>query len=537
MLSNFLRHKIPIISFLILFVFLIFNALYATYPDEFDNILGGKLILQGALPYHGFFSHHGPISYFIAAVINIFSGISFVKFRLVLAVFYFAILTLIYYIFTRRIKILDFRYSLLFILALAVSMPFFWGQMLLADTLSAYLLVPAYGLLLYKNFLSQKLETKDLWVISVFSSLAVLNSPTYLYAVGFLALFTLIYSRILKSFLLIFAIPYLIFGLYLLITGSLFDFLYQEVNYNKSYYIYNYPRPPGSTSFNPFRYMVIIMNNFINQYQPLMAGLKGTDWRFPMTASLAITNTVFWLYLLFKKKFLLLTFAFLIMVYVNARGNLGDVRASDYQMAVYFTLTLFNAVFLLYAIGREKSFAVLKTILVFTWFFAGTFLAADFWRLNYTRYMGEAPLIYDRPAVAPILNKLLTKNEYCWVGPFEFEEMYYTNCKLPSKYHWILPQFAGIDKIKKEILEDYQKNRPAIIVFRRDYSAFMQSAEYSRFFQNFLDSDYVQLPANWRFKDSKINDFNLNENFNFRKDVASVYVQKLVDLGYLYSPK
>src|SRR3989344_9012702 len=266
MLSNFLRHKIPIISFLILFLFLIFNALYATYPDEFDNILGGKLILQGVLPYHGFFSHHGPISYFIAAIINIFSGISFVKFRLVLAVFYFALLTLIYYIFTRRIKILDFRYSLLFILALAVSMPFFWGQMLLADTLSAYLLVPAYGLLLYKNFLSQKLETKDLWVISVFSSLAVLNSPTYLYAVGFLALFTLIYSRNLKSFLLIFSIPYLIFGLYLLITGSLFDFLYQEVNYNKSYYIYNYPRPPGSTSFNPFRYMVIIMNNFINQY-------------------------------------------------------------------------------------------------------------------------------------------------------------------------------------------------------------------------------------------------------------------------------
>ncbi|MEK7127308.1 MAG: hypothetical protein AAB838_01115 [Patescibacteria group bacterium] len=515
-----------IILFAALFTILIANSLYASYPDEFDNILGGKLILHGILPYSGFFSHHGPISYWIAAVINIFSGTSFVHFRLVLAVFYFGLFFIIY-------KILKKYVSVLFILALAVSMPFFWGQMLLADTLSAYLLVPAYGLFLYKSFLNEKLNSRDLWLISVFSALTVLNSPTYLYAVGFLALFTLLYSKNLKKFLIIFAIPYIIFGFYLLVTGSLPNFLYQEVNYNKSYYIYNYPRPPGSTSFNPIRYMVVIMNNFINQYQPLLAGLKGTDFRFPMTATLAVTNTVFWLYLLLKRKFLLLVSCFLVIVYVNARGNLGDVRATDYQMAVYFVLTLFNAFFLI----KQKSFPVLIYILGFFWFFAGMFLLADFWRLNYTRYMGEAPLIYDRPAVAPIMNKLLTKNDYCWIGPFEFEEMYYANCRVPSLYHWILPQFAGIDKIKTEILADYTKNMPPVIIFRRDYSAFGQSAEYSRFFQDFLDKNYIQLPAAWRFKDSKINDFNLNENFNFRKDVADLYVQKLVDLGYLYSSK
>src|SRR4051812_25119818 len=70
-----------------LFLFLFINTIHESYPDECDNILGGTYILKGILPYTGFFSHHGPIAYFVAALIASFSGHSFVGFRIFYSIF------------------------------------------------------------------------------------------------------------------------------------------------------------------------------------------------------------------------------------------------------------------------------------------------------------------------------------------------------------------------------------------------------------------------------------------------------------------
>src|ERR1051325_10801956 len=74
----------------------IFRAKYTTlqgfYPDEYDNILGGWYILHGRLPYVGFFTHHGPAAYFVSSIVLLFSGHSFVSFRVVYNILLFIFL-------------------------------------------------------------------------------------------------------------------------------------------------------------------------------------------------------------------------------------------------------------------------------------------------------------------------------------------------------------------------------------------------------------------------------------------------------------
>ena len=58
----------------LVFVFVFFlalvlvNALHESFPDEYDNILGGFYINKGILPNIGFFTHHNIGAYFLAAI-------------------------------------------------------------------------------------------------------------------------------------------------------------------------------------------------------------------------------------------------------------------------------------------------------------------------------------------------------------------------------------------------------------------------------------------------------------------------------------
>ncbi|MEK7588074.1 MAG: hypothetical protein AAB457_04615, partial [Patescibacteria group bacterium] len=108
--------------------------------------------------------------------------------------------------------------------------------------------------------------------------------------------------------------------------------------------------------------------------------------------------------------------------------------------------------------------------------------------------MGQAPLIYDYPQIAPLINKMINKDDYAWIGPFEFKELFYLKSqKLASKYHWFLKQ-AAVSKIKDEMVADFEKSRPRIIVFKRAYSPWAGNApEFNYFFTDFLDKYYVRL--------------------------------------------
>jgi len=545
--------------FAFLFIILLFNTVHNSYPDEFDNILGGRLILKGILPYSGFFSHHGSMGYFFAAVINLFAGQSFVRFRFLMSIVYLTYFIAVYFLVKKKTKSEFSNTFLLFSILIVLASTYFWGHMFLADPLSAMMVLPAYALLFFRMYKNQALNSNDLITISVFSALTSLVSTTFIFLSAVVSGVTLIYylkqqkikidrlflNKIAK-FAFIFSLPYLFFVFFLIISGSIKDFIFDAITYNSKYYIYNYPREPGSGSFiNPVRYAIVILNNFLNNYQVQLTGIKYTDFMNPFNLTLAVSNLLLWVTLLWKRKYLLFVLSFFALVYATVRSNPLTSGPTDYQSSVYIYLTFFNAAFSLTNITKfeEKdsstftSFSKFAFItLVVYWIFNTMFFGMELWRITYNRYMGKLPLIYDRPQVAPIINAVLSPNEYCWVGPFQFEELYYLNCKQPSKYQWILPQFAQSQMLMDNIIHDYSKNKPAIIVYQRGYSAFGQSPAYSNFFVDFLEKNYVRLKnfePNLTFKDSITKDFNLNEDFNFKKSEATDLIARLQKTGYI----
>lgn len=561
-LSSFDWKKI--LPWVILLTIFLANGLHATYPDEFDNILGGKLILAGKLPYTGFFSHHGPLAYYLSAGLVFLGGQSFVHFRLLSAIFFLGLFAVYYLIIVHRLPKIDTRFFWAFAFLTALAAIYFWGQMFLADPLSGFLLIPAYLVVFYRTYFREILKRKDFWIVSIFSALAVINSQSYLYAAVVIYAVATIHQwtqrgaglrhwgQALKELFLesiVLLIPYLFFFVYLVLTGSLGNFLNQAVEYNQRYYIYNYPRPAGgSWQINPIRYAIVIFNDFQANFQLALSGVFSFNPRFPLTHTLIVSDVILLVWLLYKRRPLTALLVIGSLIYVNARGNPSQINPKDYQTSVYFMLSILNFALGADLLVREVNkltdsmartvFTLLTLMLGVYWLYGALSIFSYHFQIDYNRYMGTYPLIYDRPVVAATVNAVVSADEYCWVGPFEFEELFYLKCRLPSKFHWILPQFANIPAYQKQIIDDYSKNKPKIIVFRRDFSAFNLSPDFNLFFVKFLNSNYVRLAdltqyKDYRFPDQKIVDFHPNDDFNFERQSAPQIIDQLIALGYI----
>jgi hypothetical protein len=153
--------------------------------------------------------------------------------------------------------------------------------------------------------------------------------------------------------------------------------------------------------------------------------------------------------------------------------------------------------------------------------------------------MGQAPLIYDRPEVAPFVNKLVKKDEYSWIGPFDFKELFYLNAKVPSKYHWFLDHASKIDRIKQEMITDFDKNKPAVIVFRRNYAPWGGDPKtFNYFFTDFLEKNYFRIfeledGHKYHWKIANTQHFDIDGDFYFDKDRKEEIIKKLIELDFL----
>lgn len=536
------RENLLIISVFLLASAVFFaNTVHESYPDEFDNIMGGWLNLQGLLIYKDWFTHHGPFAYWLASFLEIFSGQSFVRFRFVYALFILFLTFGGYYYLKRSVNFERTKFYLGFTLLLGIAATYFWGHMLLADSLTALLLIPVFGLLVLKIYYKIPLSTKDIILISVLSFFAFLTSMTFTYLIigiySLTFLYYFFYPHGFKSFVVkklyfipIISAPYLIFLFYLLLTGSFSDFIFQAIRFNQEFYIYNYPRPEGSTFVNPIRYAIVIAQDFYNNFSVLLVNAKGFDFHFPFNTTLAIVNTGLVIFLVIKRKFLLAGFIVYWLVYSNVRSNPLESKETDYQSAVYFVASLFNICFSIYVIYQELKenmnypkklvLSSIFLIIVIYSFFNSIYLLRQFSNKAYNKYMGTAPLIYDRPKIAPILNSVTDKNDYVWVGPFDFEEIFYLNRKIPTNYVILLPEFAKSPKIQEEMLNDLNKNKPKLIYFDKQYTIRGHSPEvYGQFFQEFLDENYITI--------EEINKNGGNYVLNLHKDLHVDFETKL----------
>ncbi len=550
------RRNFPLLLFavIILFAFLA-NSLHEAYPDEMDNILGGWYILHGRNIYNGFFTHHGPFPYFLSAIVEILSGRSFPLFRIVYSVFLFIFTFWSFAYLRENVKRISLNFYYLFIVFFATGATYFWGHMALADNISAILLTPVFALMFLKIYTRESFLLKDFIFISILTFFALLSSLTYIYI--YLAIYLILAFYYLQSFefklnrvlnketykiITIFALPFVIYLAYLLITGSLSDYLYQAVVFNKKYYVY-YPGSHGEVTVNPIRFAIIIAQNFHNNFSSLMIQARDFNFSFPFNITLAIGNTALIIYLLLKRRFGLALLTFIFIAFANARSNPLVSSETDYQSAVYILISLFNLSFILPSLyndlNREPKYGE-KILLSFLFivvsiysFFNFTFLLRKFADKAYTKYMGFAPAIYDRPRIAPIINSLVDKNGYAWMGPFEFGELFYLNAKIPSKYHILLPGFGGSEKIQQEMLTEFNANKPDVIYFDSTFFILGKAPEsYAHFFLNFLNNNYTNVadyPGKIKYKSKLGSDvhFNLETKLYMRRDKAPELIEKM----------
>lgn len=545
------------IFFVVILAVFIANTFHEEYPDEYDSIVGGLYITEGKLPYRDWFQHHQPLAYLTAAAILPISGRSFVHFRIFWALALFLLHLFVYLLLRRHFRQKDTRFYLVYLLLVAVGSTYFWGQMLLADTLAAYLLIPAYLFLLVSSFHSYRFDLKKLAIVSIFTFLVWLTSASFSFlALGFYlyALYLYLTTSVTKTdrlkniirAALVLAAPYFLLAVYLLLTASAKDWFFANVTYNQ-YYIYNYPRIEGAP-INPIRYAVSIAYNFFGNFFPLLTGVSNFDLTHPLNLTLALSGVFMIIAAVIKQKFILALFLVYALIYANPRSNPFGIHETDYQAAVYILISLVNGVFALYALKElldTKKTAVsakfISAVLLLTlgvyWFFSSQSLFLSFSQKVYSKYMGQSPLVYDWPEVTPLVNQIVRPDEYAWIGPFEFKELFYLNAKTPSRYHWFLDHAAKIDKIKSEIIGDFNANRPLVIVFKRHFAPWGgDAASYNYFFTDFLDRNYFRIfelnqdldSYQYQWQISNPRNFDIDGDFNFDKNQQQEILDRLV---------
>jgi len=561
MKSFMIRHWKTVALFFVLLLLFVTNAFHEKYPDEFDSIVGGRYIAEGKLPYRDWFQHHQPGAYVMAATIMPFSGQSFVKFRIGWEIMLFGMLVTSYMLLRRRLPGRDLTFYVILLFVLGISATYFWGHMLLADTLAGYFLLPAYALIFLKEYYRDSFEIEDLLISGAFLFLSWFTSMTYIFIIAVLSLYAYyLYVSSAHDFerrkrflngLLLLAVPYVVFGAYLLVTGSLMDYLWANVVYNTNYYIYNYPHEPGQP-INPVRYAAVIADTFINNYLPALWGVSGLPIGNPVQVTLALSSASALILVIVTGKWLFLIPLLVTMVFSNARSNPQQIKETDYQAFVYIITSMFNGLFVISAlrdlinhervdIAKRTALSALFITIVLYWIATPLFFAMKMEQKFFPKYMGKAPIIYTRPQVAQYVNAIVSPQDFAYIGPFEFEELFYMNARQPSKYHWFLDH-AAKNKIKDELIRDLGNNRPRLIVFQRDFAPWGGDPKtYNWWMSEFLDKNYFRIftlnselnGIEYRWKLAKTQNFDIDGTFNFDRRYQQEILEKLISLGYI----
>lgn len=513
------------------------------------------------MPYKDWFQHHQPFSYVIASLLLPFSGLSFVRFRIALSVFYFVLTSSIFIFLWRRFGDAVRQVSIALLITLAFSGTYYWGHMLLADSLASYLLLPGYLWLVCLTLFPGRLRQRDLLVVSLSTFFTLITSMTYIYVVIGLNIYALyLYfsrtvlpwnSRRLGMTALIFIGPYIVFFLLLIVTGSVKDYYLSNVVYNQ-YYVYNYPRPAG-TPINPIRYGMVILENFINNYYSILSGVFKFAVGDPFNMALALSNAAFGILLIVRRNYSFL-FPFLIaVIFSNARSNPAEIHETDYQASVYILTSFANGIFALYflrkiidsqkhALSTKMVSSVVLVILGIYWFFNSLFIGMKFFQKFYPKYMGTAPFIYDDPQITSSIHAMVHSDEYVWIGPFEFKELFYLKRNIPSKFHWFLQPAAQLPWYQDRMLSDFREHKPVLIVFNRHFAPWGgDAAGYNGFFTSFLDQEYIRLfeinektPGfNYKWKIGNTPRFNIEDSFHLEKDKEGELLDRFIAAGLI----
>jgi hypothetical protein len=346
----------------------------------------------------------------------------------------------------------------------------------------------------------------------------------------------------------------MIFFGYFLVNGALKDYYFANFTYNQEYYIYNYPKKPG-VPINPVRYAVIIAHDFTNNYISAVAGVAGLSLFDPLTITMSFSGMVMILAAIFNRKYLLAFLILYSLIFANSRSNPNSLKETDYQASMYIVMSLFNGLFALSVLSRylndEKNLNSRKAMSAVLYVVLGLYIVSTniffFQRMfnkYYPKYMGTMPLIYDNPEISQYINKIVSKDDYVYIGPFSFKELFYLKTReIPSRYHWFLDHAVKC-KIRDELSADILKNRPKVIVFQRNFAPWGGDAStFNYFFTDILDKNYFRLfelklpDHDYRYNIENSRNYDIDGSFYYDKSRQEEILGDLLKAGIIKDTK
>ncbi len=539
------------LHFLFLVIALLFftNSQYVSYPDEFVNILGGQFILQGKIPYLQFFDHHLPGAWYLSALMLLFSSGSFVKFRFLWGMAQFLTLFCVGQFVKKRNKDL-FPFFMGFFLIYPLITVYYWTHLFIADGI-AFLLFSVLFWMLFTESYHKSTTLKTVFLLSLINFLFVFSSLTYIYIallfyawIGVLLFKTKPKWNDIIRFCLISAAPYLLYGLYLLISNSWKEFYISNFVYNTTLYI-SIPNYTPGRFFNPFKFALTIVYNFFNTYIQLLVRIKEFNLYFPVDLVLALSTFLLFIFLL-KELPLIGVLYFFILSFSAPRSNLMKIGETDYQSGLFIALGSISFFMLLSRYRRIKfTFEPLEFVkkflvamVVLYGVFAGLFLLQNTYNKYYLRYTQKMPSISNHAATALFINEVLGKGDYYWVGPYEpNEEFFVRQAQLPGKFPTLLPQFRESAYFSSEFIKQFETNSPKIIIYKHEASIFgTPSLEFGKFFTDWMEGKYISI-ENIKMKGLTV--LKSPETFNMRTDVyllksdETALLKRLAEKGYI----
>ena len=263
MVKEFLKkEKIPIILFVIGFIFSIWIAPYGTFCDEADVITASWLMSKGSLLYQDIFCHHMPVPYFFLEIFQFFSN-DLIFLRICFAIVTQAYFVLLYVFFRKKlhpciIPIVSVLWGLMRHILLQ--------NMILADTFVALGLFTIFLELITCKNCKYALKDKILIAFATFISFGsslIAVYPLMIFYLYYIVKRIILYIKEKENafayfkedllFALIVLCPFLVFVLYLLLTNTWGAFLENAIFFNTDYYsLYNGAETPISLIVNQF---------------------------------------------------------------------------------------------------------------------------------------------------------------------------------------------------------------------------------------------------------------------------------------------
>ncbi len=473
-----------------------------SHVDEYDNMLGGKYITEGLLPYRDFFSHHLPFTYHLAGLITLISGSDPLRFRFVYLTIMFSWLTYVYFL---GKPVLGRRAGLLFVfLVTLISVPI-WANMIFAEVLIGYSALHLSLLYLRINSKSEYSPTHlDLLQVAFVGFIPASSSLgfvllTAFYYIFFLFLFLTKWNALVREnsrnilkqaikYGLVFSLPFALLLAQLLYTNSFHEFIDQGVNFNREIYSQFYKDIPTSPLSIIFSYVLNIHDTIAFNVGDLMTNPKLI---YPMV--FRIFSYSFVLILLIKKRYTSAFFFFASFILLNARqGSILSVdRFHEIQTMLFSILSLC----LVLQYTKKISGQIFSTLLTINIICLLLLVGFLFEHNQKALIKFEENRVPDVITLETELNKEINNSENIksvWIGPQSLEHLFFLEKPLATRYYFWLPWHGACEKCKKQIIEDLETNKPELVYWDNDFGVWgYDSGVFGRVIQLYLEENYV----------------------------------------------